>query len=247
VSYSFAARPGRHHERRGEPGPPPDLSSDLCGAVVDRLIQANSTHSRLAAENRGTADALSAHALALFSTDRTAYPFQLSTAIRLDDEEEDGEDMLEMLDKLAAHAEEQVARARMRGQRWDPREPVTGIVGTSEARAEHHVYVGLAVSTLDRLQLPWREARTAIQRDEALRLPGQGFIYLADGTAVHLVRGAMLGPLAGAHQIAANRLVRSPSGHRVRRDDELMLDPAGKHELPPWPQLRTLHEVLASA
>lgn len=232
-------------QRTAPAGDPGVLSADVRGAAVDRLVRANASHARLAAELRGTADALSAHALVLFSVERIQYPFQLSAAIRLDLEQEEGEDLAAMLTEITAHARSKITAAARAGGRWDPRTPLTGLTTTSETLTGQHQYIGVGISTLDRPEMSWYQARRSVQHGDGLTLPGHGLLYLRDGTMVHLARAAMLGPASGQHRIRANRAMRG--SFTTTGDETLNLDRPGGTEQPVWRLLRELHDVLAGA
>ncbi|WP_158647381.1 hypothetical protein [Actinoplanes sp. ATCC 53533] len=225
------------------------LALALRGSIINRIVQANTSHARLAVENRRTADALSAHALVLFSADRLTWPFRLSTAIRLDTEEENGEDLIEMLVGVGSYAMARIAEANAAGTRWDPRIPNIdggdGVVTTSEILTPAHTYIGLGVSTLDRPEASWRQIRRSVDRSDALHLPGQAYLYLCDGTAAHINRSAMVGRFAGRSTTLTNSAV-AHCDHPIERNEKLMLDPDGQ-QTPLWRHLAELHNVLASA
>jgi hypothetical protein len=215
-------------------------------AVLSRLIRANTAHAQHAVEERSGANALGAHALLLFSIEHTREPFGLSTATRLEGELEDGEDLHQMLTEITAHAAAQIAAATKSKTWWEPRAPFTGLTTTSETLTTEHRYIGLGISTLDRPEISWRDARRSLRREDALYVPGQAMLYLVDGTAVHVItRAPMMGPTAGQHLIIADRDVNSH--HRVQHDNSLTSGGPGASRWPLWEQLHRLNDVLVNA
>lgn len=229
--------------------PEDSLALALRGSVINRIVRTNTEHARLAIENLRTADALSAHALVLFSTDRLTYPFRLSTATRLDTQEENGEDLIEMLIGVGSYAMARIAAAAAAGTRWDPRIPNLdggdGVVTTGETLTPVHTYIGLGVSTLDRPEASWRQIRDSVNRSDALHLPGQAYLYLRDGTAAHINRTAMVGRYAGLSTALTNYDI-AHCDHHVARSGKLMLDPDGEPTRL-WRHLTDLHNMLATA
>jgi hypothetical protein len=241
-------RPARHYRPAHSAGtrqkaPEPDgVPAAVRGRTLERALQVNAAHARNAADRLGGRDALGEHALILFSADFTVRPFRLSTATRLDYERSGGESLPELLASLADHAAAQLRDATRSGRRWDPRTPLEGIVLRSDPVTTGTDYVGLAVSTLDTPRRAWHRAKRHVTSADGLNLPGQGFIYLNDGTGMHFLRSPQMGSRAEPHKILSNRPVHSV--HRPRIDHDLLTD-APTETAPIWTALQKLHTVLS--
>ena len=237
----YAEEPGwdaAHRHREPEP-----MDPQVRGQIAERMIRMNTSHALAAADRLGTKTAIGPHSLALFSVDAAPGRYaRLSTATRLVLDGEDAENMPELLSDLAARAQEKIAEARALNQRWDPRTPLTGLVLRSEELTENMVYVGVGISTLDTPEIPWSRVKSGISSADGLHLRGQGFIYLTDGSAVHIVRRAQMS--AGHHEIVSTR--RIDSQYPSRRDDYL-LEKAEQQGDRIWELMRHLHEVLMTA
>lgn len=219
---------------------PEALDPQVRGQITERMIRMNTSHALAAADRLGTKTAIGPHSLALFSVEVAPgrYP-RLSTATRLVLDGEDAENLPDLLADLTARAHEKINEARTQNRRWDPRTPLTGLVLRSEEISEETAYLGLGVSTLDTPELPWSRIKLGISSADGLHLRGQGFIYLRDGTVVHIVRRAQMS--SGHHEITSNR--RIDSQYPSRRDDYLM-EKAEQQGERTWDLMRQLHEVL---
>lgn len=237
----YAEDPGwdaAHRHREPEP-----MDPQVRGQIAERLIRMNTSHALAAADRLGTKTAIGPHSLALFSVDAAPGRYaRLSTATRLVLDGEDAENLPDLLADLAARAQEKIAEGRALGQRWDPRTPLTGLVLRSEEITENMTYLGVGISTLDTPEAPWSRLKLGISSADGLHLRGQGFIYLVDGTAVHIVRRAQMS--AGHHEITSTR--RIDSQYASRRDD-YMLEKAEQQGDRIWELMRNLHEVLMTA
>jgi hypothetical protein len=231
---------GRPEAPGGEVEP---ISSTMRGQIVDRMIRINTSHALQAADRVGTRLAVGPHCLALFSIDTVPGRYQrLSTATRLILDGEDAENLPDLLRDLTARAREKAAEAHARGEHWEPRAPMTGLVLRSEEFNESTPYIGLGVSTLDTPEVPWSQARQNISGADGLHLRGQGMIYLHDGTAMHVLRRAQMA--SGQHEITAN--YRVDSQYPTRRDEHL-IERAAHQGDETWELMRNLHEVLLTA
>ncbi|HEU4346339.1 MAG TPA: hypothetical protein VFR35_01000 [Actinoplanes sp.] len=229
-------QPSEHRE--SEP-----LDPMIRGQIAERMIRMNTSHALAAADRLGSKTAIGPHSLALFSVEFSPGRYvRLSTATRLVLDGEDADSLPELLGDLTSRAYEKIAEAREQNRRWDPRTPLTGLVLRSEEVTENTTYVGLGVSTLDTPEVPWSRTKLRITGADGLHLRGQGYIYLGDGTAIHIVRRAQMA--AGHHEITANR--RVDSQYQSRRADYLT-DRAEQQGERIWDLLRDLHEVLMTA
>ncbi|MFI5938549.1 hypothetical protein [Actinoplanes sp. NPDC051494] len=223
---------------------PTALSASVRGRTLDRTIQVNASHARNAADRIGTRDALGEHALILYSVDETARPYRLSTATRLDYEEHRGEHLPALLHELTNHAWTQIQAAQRSGRRWDPRTPMEGLVLRSDEITPETEYIGLGISTLDTPTASWHDTKRSVTSADGLNLPGQGYVYLKDGTAMYFLRAAQTSGNSGQHTIITNRPVHSI--YRPRLDNELLYN-ASLQDTAVWQGLEKLHHVLMSA
>jgi hypothetical protein len=229
--------------REAAGGEAESISSTMRGQIVDRMIRINTSHALQAADRLGTKLAVGPHCLALFSIDTVPGRYQrLSTATRLILDVEDADDLPDLLRDLTLRAREKAGEAHARGERWEPRAPVSGLVLRSEEFSESTPYIGLGISTLDTPEVPWSRARQSITGADGLHLRGQGLIYLHDGTAMHLLRRAQMA--SGQHEITATH--RVDSQYPTRRDEHLIERAAQQGDLN-WQLMRDLHEVLLVA
>jgi hypothetical protein len=241
-------RPARHYRpthsapARQKTPEPEAVPAAVRGRTLERALQVNASHARNAADRLGGRDALGEHALILFSADFTDSPFRLSTATRLEFEQSGGENLTDLLNSLADHAGAQLREATRTGRRWDPRTPLEGIVLRSDPVTAGTEYVGLAVSTLDTPRRTWHRAKRHVTSADGLNLPGQGYIYLNDGTGMYFLRSPQMGDNAHPHKIVSNRPVHSV--HRPRIDYDLLPD-APPETAPIWAALQRLHAVLS--
>jgi hypothetical protein len=218
-----------------------DLPPAVRGTIVHRLVGINAGHAQYAADLVGTKNDAGEHMLVLFSSDGRAFQPRISVATRFELSGEHNADMIMLLEGITADAERKIKAAHGQHRPWDPRVAGTGLVSRTEDFLDRS-YVGLAVSTLDQPEGPWSRIKRSVTREHAVSLPGQAYLYLDDGTAVHLVRAPLMGRAAGQHQITSTRNLDN-AGYRYTVGPQL-IERANADALQIWERLRRLHEVL---
>lgn len=218
------------------------------GRVVDRLVSIGALHAQHGADLIRTRKEVCEHAFAQFSVTPNDNNAPVGASTKLAHSDEKNADLLNYLHSMTRFVIDMTEQARRSRQRYDPRVAVLSGPAMANRTDNFHPsmhYVGVGVSTLDTPEMPWQQMKAGVTKNDALRLRSQGYLYLADGTFVHILRESQQGEKAGQHTIKANRTVQHWR-YRIERHLDLreQFDPYIRQV---WDSLQALHQALSAA
>ncbi|MEU9505381.1 hypothetical protein AB0D32_03740 [Micromonospora sp. NPDC048170] len=158
----------------------------------------------------------------------------------------------QLLGELTRVAQDNIARAIRRGQRWDPCGPEDSMVNGGDMNMSPlATFVGVGVSTLNSSQGTWQTVAQAIRNQPVtggrslsiFDAKGQCIALLADGTALYVERDINR-PL-GSDGIKCTKTLDPDRPSYLHNPHANLVQTGDGTILPAWGHLGNLHRVLA--